>query len=144
MAGIPAVQSGTPIVLAPDGAVEQHEITDADGDAWRDRTSTRAGNGSGTSAIDWAQLPVERTSLNRGDQAFAQGASATSVFFFDSGTIKLSIVSRGGKEAVVTLVQPSGSVTSLRACLPAAVPFMAGRLRSITSFRDGPRRCWLK
>lgn len=67
---------------------------------------TEAVDGSATGSIDWSRLPFERTTLNRGDQAFAQGAPATSVFFLQSGTIKLSIVSRGGKEAVVTLVQP--------------------------------------
>ena len=67
---------------------------------------SRARDGSATGSIDWSQLPVEHTTLNRGNLAFAQGAPATSVFFLESGTIKLSIVSRGGKEAVVTLVQP--------------------------------------
>jgi CRP-like cAMP-binding protein len=36
--------------------------------------------------------------------AFAQGAPATSVLFLERGTVKLSVVSRGGREAVVTLV----------------------------------------
>jgi CRP/FNR family cyclic AMP-dependent transcriptional regulator len=56
-------------------------------------------------AIDWGQLPVERTTLSRGDVAFAQGTPATSVLYLQTGTVKLSVVSRGGKEAVVTLVE---------------------------------------
>src|SRR5690349_2229061 len=67
---------------------------------------TGAAHGPATGSIDWSKLPFERMTLHRGDQAFAQGAPATSVFFLESGTIKLSIVSRGGKEAVVPLVQP--------------------------------------
>jgi CRP-like cAMP-binding protein len=67
----------------------------------------RTGHASAAGSIDWSQLPVERTTLNRGSLAFAQGAPATSVFFLESGTVKLSIVSRAGKEAVVTLVQSS-------------------------------------
>jgi CRP/FNR family cyclic AMP-dependent transcriptional regulator len=67
-------------------------------------TRSRAIDRAAVVAIDWSTLPVERTSLNRGDVAFAQGAPATSVFFLESGTVKLSVVSRGGKEAVVTLV----------------------------------------
>jgi CRP/FNR family transcriptional regulator, cyclic AMP receptor protein len=55
--------------------------------------------------IDWAQLTVERTSLKPGDVAFVQGTPATSVLFLQTGTIKLSVVSKGGKEAVVTLVK---------------------------------------
>jgi CRP-like cAMP-binding protein len=54
--------------------------------------------------IDWGELPIERRSLGRGELAFAQGAPATSVFFLESGTVKLSVVSKGGKEAVVALV----------------------------------------
>jgi CRP-like cAMP-binding protein len=56
-------------------------------------------------AIDWSQLSVERTSLKAGDVAFAQGTPATSVLFLQSGTVKLSVVSKGGKEAVVALVK---------------------------------------
>ena len=68
--------------------------------------SSRAVDRAAADPIDWSQLPVERTSLNRGELAFAQGAPATSVLFLESGAVKLSIVSRGGKEAVVALVQP--------------------------------------
>ena len=55
--------------------------------------------------MDWSRLAVERTSMKRGEIAFAQGAPATSVLFLETGTVKLSVVSRAGKEAVVTLVR---------------------------------------
>jgi CRP-like cAMP-binding protein len=68
------------------------------------RSSSRAVDRAAATPIDWSQLPVERRSLNRGELAFAQGAPATSVLFLESGTVKLSVVSKGGKEAVVALV----------------------------------------
>ena len=64
----------------------------------------RAVDRAAATPIDWSRLAVERTSLKRGELAFAQGAPADSVLFLDSGTVKLSVVSRGGKEAVVALV----------------------------------------
>jgi CRP/FNR family transcriptional regulator, cyclic AMP receptor protein len=56
-------------------------------------------------AIDWSELSVERLRLNRGDVAFVQGAPASAVLFLESGTVKLTVVSKGGKEVVVTLVK---------------------------------------
>jgi len=44
--------------------------------------------------------------LARGARVFAQGAAATSVFYIQSGQVKLSVVSTGGKEAVVAIVGP--------------------------------------
>jgi CRP/FNR family cyclic AMP-dependent transcriptional regulator len=44
--------------------------------------------------------------LARGARVFAQGATATSVFYIQSGQVKLSVVSTGGKEAVVAIVGP--------------------------------------
>jgi CRP/FNR family transcriptional regulator, cyclic AMP receptor protein len=55
--------------------------------------------------IDWSRLDGERVSLARGAAAFVQGAPATSVLYLESGTVKLSVVSKGGKQAVVTLVK---------------------------------------
>ena len=42
----------------------------------------------------------------RGAQVFAQGSPATSVFFIQSGGVKLSVVSAAGKEAVVAILGP--------------------------------------
>ncbi len=44
--------------------------------------------------------------LPRGARVFAQGAPATSVFYLQSGQVKLSVVSTGGKEAVVAMLGP--------------------------------------
>jgi len=42
----------------------------------------------------------------RGQLIFSQGAVATEVFFVQEGRIKLSVVSRTGKEAVVAMLSP--------------------------------------
>jgi CRP/FNR family cyclic AMP-dependent transcriptional regulator len=41
-----------------------------------------------------------------GARIFAQGAPATSVFYLQQGEIKLSVVSTGGKEAVIAIFAP--------------------------------------
>jgi len=42
----------------------------------------------------------------RGTVVFAQGAPANSVFYIQDGRVKLSVVSSGGKEAVVAMLGP--------------------------------------
>ncbi|HVZ20114.1 MAG TPA: Crp/Fnr family transcriptional regulator [Vicinamibacterales bacterium] len=42
----------------------------------------------------------------RGGRLFTQGAAATSVFYIQSGQVKLSVLSTGGKEAVVAILGP--------------------------------------
>ena len=37
---------------------------------------------------------------------FAQGASCTDVMYLQQGSVKLSVLSRGGKEAIVSVLQP--------------------------------------
>ena len=44
------------------------------------------------------------TRFASGKVIFAQGAQATSVFYVQDGTVKLSVLSTGGKEAVVALL----------------------------------------
>ena len=53
-----------------------------------------------------AQTGVGRTivQLNIKEQAFVQGDAATSVFYIQSGRIKLSVVAKTGKEATVALL----------------------------------------
>ena len=45
-------------------------------------------------------------SFARGEMVFAQGAPATSVFYIETGGIKLSVLSSSGKEAVVAMLGP--------------------------------------
>ena len=42
----------------------------------------------------------------RGATVFAQGAPATSVFYIETGSLKLSVLSSSGKEAVVAMLAP--------------------------------------
>jgi CRP-like cAMP-binding protein len=56
--------------------------------------------------LDSAGVSRRVVRLPRGARVFAQGAPATSVFYLQSGQVKLSVVSTGGKEAVVAMLGP--------------------------------------
>jgi CRP-like cAMP-binding protein len=56
--------------------------------------------------LDSAGLSRRVVRFARGARAFAQGSPATSVFYIQSGQVKLSVVSRSGKEAVVAILGP--------------------------------------
>jgi CRP-like cAMP-binding protein len=60
---------------------------------------------AGLDIIDWARLRVARKTFARGDVIFTQGEPATAVFYLDAGTVKISVVSRAGKQAVVALAE---------------------------------------
>jgi CRP-like cAMP-binding protein len=48
---------------------------------------------------------VERTTCKAGTRVFAQGDLAASVMFIEQGTVRLSVVSHAGKEAVVAILE---------------------------------------
>jgi len=56
--------------------------------------------------LDSAGLSRRVVRFARGARAFAQGSPATSVFYIQSGQVKLSVVSTAGKEAVVAILGP--------------------------------------
>jgi CRP-like cAMP-binding protein len=56
--------------------------------------------------LDSAGLSRRVVRFARGARVFAQGAPATSVFYIQSGQVKLSVVSPAGKEAVVAILGP--------------------------------------
>lgn len=56
--------------------------------------------------LDSAGVTRRVVRLGRSSRVFAQGAPATSVFYIQSGQVKLSVVSAGGKEAVVAILGP--------------------------------------
>jgi CRP/FNR family transcriptional regulator, cyclic AMP receptor protein len=56
--------------------------------------------------LDSAGMSRRVVRFARGARAFAQGSPATSVFYIQSGQVKLSVVSRAGKEAVVAILGP--------------------------------------
>jgi CRP/FNR family cyclic AMP-dependent transcriptional regulator len=49
-------------------------------------------------------VPSRRARVSAGAQVFAQGAPATCVFYLQSGGVKLSVLSKTGKEAVVAML----------------------------------------
>jgi CRP/FNR family transcriptional regulator, cyclic AMP receptor protein len=51
-----------------------------------------------------AAVPYRTVRFARGAVAFAQGTAANSVFFIQHGNVKLSVLSSGGKEAVVAML----------------------------------------
>ena len=56
--------------------------------------------------LDSAGVSRRVVRFARRARAFAQGSPATSVFYIQSGQVKLSVVSRAGKEAVVAILGP--------------------------------------
>ena len=56
-------------------------------------------------AIDWTGVRLDRSTYRTGARVFAQGDLATSVMFIEQGTVRLSVVSHAGKEAVVAILE---------------------------------------
>src|SRR5918912_3733878 len=61
-----------------------------------------AGNG-----IDWTGANTQRIEYRAGARIFAQGDSATSVMYIEQGTVRLSVLSHAGKEAVIAVLEHS-------------------------------------
>ena len=59
-----------------------------------------AGNG-----IDWTGANTSRIEYAPGTPIFAQGDSATSVMYIERGTVRLSVLSHAGKEAVIDVLE---------------------------------------
>jgi CRP/FNR family transcriptional regulator, cyclic AMP receptor protein len=57
-----------------------------------------------------AGVPQRTVRFAAGAVVFAQGAHATSVFYVQEGGVKLSVISSGGKEAVVAMLGPGDFV----------------------------------
>jgi CRP-like cAMP-binding protein len=57
-----------------------------------------------TSAIDWAGVRAERITYEPGAVIFRQGEPATDVSYIEKGAVRLSVLSHGGKEAVIALL----------------------------------------
>jgi CRP-like cAMP-binding protein len=64
-------------------------------------------NGSETQAplaVDFAGVQTRRTEYAPGATIFLQGNEATSVMYVEEGTVRLSVLSQGGREAVVAML----------------------------------------
>ena len=64
------------------------------------QSPTTAGNG-----IDWTGANTSRIEYAPGTPIFAQGDSATSVMYIERGTVRLSVLSHAGKEAVIAVLE---------------------------------------
>ena len=58
----------------------------------------------GGSPVDWKGVKRARVEYAAGATIFAQGQPATSVMYVEKGTVRLSVLSHAGKEAVIALL----------------------------------------
>ncbi len=55
--------------------------------------------------VDWTGVRLQRVEFEPATRIFAQGDPATSVMYVERGSVRLSVLSHGGKEAVVALLE---------------------------------------
>jgi CRP/FNR family transcriptional regulator, cyclic AMP receptor protein len=55
--------------------------------------------------IDWAGIRVQRVEYDAGAKIFTQGDPASSVMYVAHGTVRLSVLSHAGKEAVIAVLE---------------------------------------
>lgn len=60
---------------------------------------------SGTS-LDWTGANTQSIEYRAGATIFSQGDAATSVMYIEQGTVRLSVLSHAGKEAVIAVLEP--------------------------------------
>jgi CRP/FNR family cyclic AMP-dependent transcriptional regulator len=80
--------------------------------------------------LDSAGLAKRIVEFRRNERVFAQGEKADSVMYIQSGGVKLSVVSKTGKEAVVAMLGPTDFFGE--GCL-AGQPLRIGTATAITS-----------
>src|ERR1700741_660809 len=54
--------------------------------------------------INWTGVPSQRVEYPPDATIFVQGEPATSIMFVDDGTVRLSVLSHAGKEAVIAVL----------------------------------------
>ena len=57
------------------------------------------------SGVDWTGAKTQRVEYRVGATIFAQGDAATSVMYIEQGTVRLSVLSHAGKEAVIAVLE---------------------------------------
>jgi CRP/FNR family cyclic AMP-dependent transcriptional regulator len=65
--------------------------------------STRAPTLKPGNVLDWTGVRTQRVEYSPAATIYAQGEPATSVMYVEEGTVRLSVLSHSGKEAVVAL-----------------------------------------
>ncbi|MEZ5317794.1 MAG: Crp/Fnr family transcriptional regulator [Vicinamibacterales bacterium] len=71
----------------------------------RAKTPKTATGGARPAAVDWTGVVVRHREYATGARIFAQGDPATSVLYVSRGAVRLSVLSSGGKEAVVAVLE---------------------------------------
>ncbi len=54
--------------------------------------------------VNWAGVQADRAEFRPSQTIFAQGDPATSIMYIDRGTVRLSVVSHTGKEAIIAVL----------------------------------------
>jgi CRP/FNR family transcriptional regulator, cyclic AMP receptor protein len=54
--------------------------------------------------LDWTNVRAERAAYEAGATIFTQGDPATTIIYIDKGSVRLSVVSHAGKEAVIAVL----------------------------------------
>ena len=54
--------------------------------------------------IDWAGIQLQRVEYSAGAKIFGQGDEASSIMYVEHGTVRLSVLSQAGKEAVIAVL----------------------------------------
>jgi CRP/FNR family cyclic AMP-dependent transcriptional regulator len=78
-----------------------------------------------------AGLGKKIIAVNKGETIFSQGDPADTVFYIQSGQIKLQVISSNGKEATVALLGPKDFLGE--ECVAGAQPFRMATARSLTA-----------
>ena len=58
-----------------------------------------------TDPIDWGGVPAERVAYDAGAIIFSQGEPASTIIYIEKGSVRLSVVSHAGKEAVIAILE---------------------------------------
>ena len=66
--------------------------------------STKQAPAKPVAAIDWAGVEFQKVEFAVGATIFAQGDAAASVMYVERGTVRLSVKSHAGKEAVIAVL----------------------------------------
>ena len=57
-------------------------------------------------AVDWSGVDTDRVEYDSASTIFSQGDAAPSIMYIETGTVRLSVLSHTGKEAVVAVLEP--------------------------------------
>ena len=69
-------------------------------------SKAKHGATSAADGVDWTGAKTQRVEYSAGATIFAQGEAATSVMYIEQGTVRLSVLSHAGKEAVIAVLEP--------------------------------------